>query len=63
MLIGLATLITILLFGGGQDYFLVMNLDKGIKKFVVEKERKKEILAEFKIAKKEVKKLSKTRKA
>ena len=65
MLISLITLITIVFFGGGNslDYFLISDLDKGVKKFVVSKEQQKEILAEFKIGKKEIKQLQKSRKA
>lgn len=48
MLIGIATLISILLFGGAGEIFYVDNLEKGIKKYVLEKDRKKEILADIK---------------
>lgn len=61
MLIGLATLITILFLGGAPDYFLVTGLEKGVKEYIVDKEKKKELLAEFKIAKKKSKAIYKTR--
>jgi uncharacterized protein YlxP (DUF503 family) len=62
MLIGLATLISVLFFGGVNEYFLVNKLEKGVKKYVVEKERKKEITAELKNSKKFIKAFNKERK-
>jgi len=62
MIVGTIALITLLFFGGGvPDYFLVTGLEKGVKEYVIEKERKKEILAEFKIAKKKSKTIYKSR--
>jgi hypothetical protein len=55
MLIGLSTLIAILFFGGVSETFLIDKLDKGVKKYVVEKERKKEITADLKKATKYIK--------
>jgi hypothetical protein len=63
MLIGLATLISILLFGGAGELFYVDNLEKGIKKYVEEKDRKKEILTDLKNAKSIFKDFEKNRKA
>lgn len=62
MLIGLATLISVLFFGGVSEYFLVDQLEKGVKKYVVEKEQKKEISADLKDATKFIKAFNKERK-
>ena len=51
MIIGTIALIT-LLFGSGLDFFLVDNFEKGVKEYVIEKDRKKEILADLKTSKK-----------
>ena len=48
MIVGLITLITALLLGGPAQIFYVDNIEKGIKKNVLEKDRKKEILNEIK---------------
>lgn len=61
MLIGLFTLISIFLFGGGNEYFLVDKLEKGVKEYVVDKERKKEITADLKDAAKHIKAYDKKR--
>jgi hypothetical protein len=61
MLIGLATLISVLFFGGVNEYFLIDKLDKGAKKYVVDKERKKEITADLKDATKFIKAFNKER--
>ena len=63
MLIGLATLITILFFGGVSESFLVDKLEKGVKKHVIEKDRRKEILADLKDSKKYIKAFNKERNA
>jgi hypothetical protein len=44
MLIGLYTLIMMLLGGGSTEIFYVDNLEKGVKKYVDDKDTKKEIL-------------------
>jgi len=55
MIVGTIALITLLFLGGSvPDYFLVTGLDKAVKEYVIDKERKKEILAELKLAKKEI---------
>ena len=51
MIIGTIALLT-LLFGGGLDYFFVEYIEKGVKEYVMEKDRKKEILADLKTSKK-----------
>ena len=63
MIIGLATLISILFFGGISETFLVDKLEKGAKQYIVDKERKKEITAELKEASKYIKAFNKKRKA
>ena len=60
MIIGTLALI-MMLFGGIQDYYLIDTIEKGIKEHVIEKDRKKEILAEIKIEKKNLKSLKKSR--
>lgn len=62
MIIGLLTLFSILFFGGSQDSFFVEKLDKGVKKYVLEKDRKKDILMEIKEVKSTVKMFNKERK-
>lgn len=51
MIVGTITLITLLFFGGVQEIFLIDNLDKGVKEYVLEKERRDEILDDLKEAK------------
>jgi len=48
MIVGIVAFISMLFFGGGGEVFYVDKLEKGIKKYVVEKERKKEILGDLK---------------
>jgi len=62
MIIGTITLITLLFFGGVSEYFLVDKLEKGVKEFVIEKERQKEILADLKVSKAFIKEFNKKRK-
>lgn len=62
MLIGLATLISILFFGGVSETFLVDKLEKGVKQYVVDKERQKEITADLKVSTKYIKAFNKERK-
>lgn len=59
MVPALIALISLLFFGGSEEYFLIADLDKGVKKFVVEKETKKEVLSIFKIKTKDLKKSNK----
>lgn len=54
MIIGLVTLITLLFFGSFQDTFLVPGMDKSVKEYVLDPERKAEISSELKLAGKEV---------
>jgi hypothetical protein len=63
MIIGTITLITILFLGGTPDYYLVSGLEKGVKQYVIEKERKKDILDQLARAKKEARAVFKSRKA
>lgn len=46
MIVGIVALFTVLFFGGVQEYFFIEKLEKGVKKFVIEKDRSKEILAD-----------------
>ena len=62
MIIGLATLITILFFGGANEIFFIEKLEKGVKEYVVEKDRKKEILEDLKSSKKVMKEFAKIEK-
>jgi len=62
MIIGTIALIT-MLFGGGFDFFFIDNLEKGVKEYVIEKDRRKEILADLKTSKKLISNYSKERKA
>jgi hypothetical protein len=60
MIIGTITLISILFLGGPVNYFPIEDIDKGIKKYVLDKERKKELLSEIKDIKKSIKGIYKT---
>lgn len=51
MIIGTIALLT-LLFGGSVELFFINNFDKGVKEYVIEKDRQKEILADLKTSKK-----------
>lgn len=62
MIIGLVTLFATLFFGGSQQYFFIEKLEKGVKEYVVEKERKKEILIDLKTVKSTIKGFNKERK-
>ena len=62
MIIGTIALLT-LLFGGGLDFFFIDNLEKGIKEYVIEKDRRKEILADLKVSKKLMSNYNKEREA
>jgi len=62
MIVGTVALLTIL-FGGGFDFFFIDNLEKGVKEYVIEKDRRKEILADLKTSKKLISNYSKERKA
>jgi len=62
MIIGTIALISMLFFGGVSEYFLIDKLEKGVKKYVVDKERKKEITADLKAATKYIKTFDKERK-
>ena len=59
----ITTLVILLFFGGAQQNFLIDNLEKGIKKVIDDKDRKKEILAELKDAKSVIKAFNKAGKA
>ena len=62
MIVGIVALFTVLFFGGPQEYFFIEKLEKGVKKFVVEKDRSKEILADLKLTKSMIKTFNKERK-
>ena len=61
MLIATATLITILFLGAGIELYFIESLEKGVKKEVVDKTRKKEINAALSAYKKNVKTFNKVR--
>lgn len=61
MIIGALALLS-LLFGGGNEIFFIEKLEKGIKEYVVEKDRQKDILADVKTTKKFVEQYNKGRK-
>jgi len=60
MIIGTIALLT-LLFGGGVELFFINNFDKGVKEYVIEKDRQKEILANLKTSKKLISNFNKER--
>ena len=59
---GIIALFTALFLGGPTELFFVDNLEKGVKKYVVEKDRKKDILSDIKEAKSIFKDFEKERK-
>jgi hypothetical protein len=63
MIIGTIALLTILFGGGLIDTFFVAKLDKGVKEYVLDKERQKEIRADIKSTKKYIKQFNKGRKS
>ena len=62
MIVGTITLLTILFSGGINEMFLIDRLEKGVKEYVIEKNRQKDILADLKTAKKFVDQYNKGRK-
>lgn len=62
MIPGIIALLTLLFFGGPQEYFFIEKLEKGVKKYVIEKDRSKEILTELKESKSMIKAFNKNRK-
>ena len=62
MIAGILALFSLLFFGGAEEVFFVDKIEKGVKKYVVEKDRKKEITLELKEAKKLLKEFNKDRK-
>lgn len=62
MIPALIALFSILFFGGAEEVFFVDHLEKGVKKYVIEKDRSKEIVLELKEAKKLLKEFNKERK-
>jgi len=62
MIVGIVALFTVLFFGGAQEYFFIEKLEKGVKQFVVEKERSKEIMVDLKETKSMIKTFNKNRK-
>jgi hypothetical protein len=62
MLIATATLISILLFGGPEEMFLMGTIEKGIKKEITDKDRQKEIKSIISDYKERVKNYKKIRK-
>lgn len=62
MIVGTIALISMLFFGGVSEYFLIDKLEKGVKQYVVDKERRKEITTDLKEATKFIKAFNKDRK-
>ena len=63
MIVGTVALLTILFFGGVNEAFLIDKLEKGVKEYVVEKEKQKDILADLKTTKKFIETFNKGRKS
>ncbi len=63
MIVGTIFLITVLFGGGLIDTFFIAELEKGVKEYVVDDARKKELTANIKSAKKSIKSFNKDRKA
>ena len=62
MIVGTIALISMLFFGG-VEYFLMDELEKGVKTYVVEKDRRKEIEADLKVSMDIIKAFNKERKS
>jgi len=62
MIAGTVFLLSILFGGGALEVFYVDKFEKGTKKYVVDKERKSDILGDIKVAKKVIKQFNKDRK-
>lgn len=62
MIIGIVTLIMMLFGGGSLDVFYIDKIEQGIKKEVVDKDRKKDIQSDLKAYTKSVKEFNKVRK-
>ena len=62
MIVGIAALFSILFFGGSQEYFLIEDFEKGVKKYITDKERGKELIADLKLTKSMIKAFEKKRK-
>ena len=63
MIIGTIALLNLLFFGGIQEYFLLDKLEKGVKSYVEDKDRRKEILTDLKTSKAIIKSFNKERKS
>ncbi len=61
MIVGTITLIT-LLFSGGNEIFFIDQLEKGVKEYVIDKDRQKDILFDLKTTKKLIVEFDKGRK-
>ena len=48
MIIGIITALTILFGSGAFEVFFLPNFEKGVKEYVIEKERQKEITSDLK---------------
>ena len=62
MIVRIVALFTVLFFGSAQEYFFIEKLEKGVKKYVIEKDRSKEILVDLKETKSMIKAFNKNRK-
>jgi len=62
MVVATIALLTILFGGGALETFFIDDLNKGVKEYVVDEDRKKEILADLKNSKELVKEYNKQRK-
>ncbi|MEP0133435.1 MAG: hypothetical protein ABJJ25_17145 [Eudoraea sp.] len=61
MIVGIATLFAMLFGGGSLDYYYIDKIEEGVKKEIVDKDRKKELQAELKAYTKVVKEFYKVR--
>jgi len=63
MLVATVTILVLLFGGGAFETFFIDDLNKGVKQFVIEEDRKKEILADLKSSEKMIKEYNKQRKS
>ena len=62
MIVGIIAIFAILFSGGTNEAFFIDKMEKGVKEYVIEKDRKNEILSELKSSKKTIKAFDKNRK-
>jgi hypothetical protein len=63
MIVGTLALIALLFSGGVNEIFFIDKLEKGVKEYVIDKDRQKDILVDLKTTKKQIEDFNKDRKS